>query len=116
MKREKPKMITPREFAAKHGVAYTTVLFWLKNEMIEGVQKETLPFGKNKFVYGIPETAPKPELKPGPKKQPEVIYGTGKLAARRRPIKKRVQPSLFEPSAKTTAKAKKATKKGGAAK
>ena len=106
-------MIAPREFAAKHGVAYTTVLFWLKNEMIEGVQKEQLPFGQNKFVYRIPENAPKPDLKPGPKKQPQIVMGPAKLAARRRPIKKRVQPSLFEPSkppAKTTGKAK----KGGA--
>jgi len=70
-KREKRKMVAPKDFAELHDVAYTTVLFWLKNELIEGVEKERLPFGKNKFVYQIPADAPKPELKPGPKKKEE---------------------------------------------
>jgi len=66
-KKDVPKTISPREFAALHQVGYTTVLFWLKNEMLDGAEKEPLPFGKDKFVYRIPADAPKPELKPGPK-------------------------------------------------
>jgi hypothetical protein len=62
----KSKMITPRAYAEKHEVAYTTVMFWLKNEKIAGAEKTPLPFGEGRFVYQIPEDAPKPELKPGP--------------------------------------------------
>lgn len=61
------EMLSPKAFAALHNVGYTTVLFWLKNDLIEGVEKETLPFGKDRFIYRIPADAPRPEIKPGPK-------------------------------------------------
>lgn len=70
-KEGKQKMLSPKAFAEKHDVAYTTVMFWLKNELIGGVEKEPLPFGKDRFVYQIPADAQKPTLKPGPKKADE---------------------------------------------
>lgn len=67
-KKGKQEMLSPKAFAEIHDVAYTTVMFWLKNELIHGVEKEPLPFGKDRFVYQIPANAPRPDLKPGPKK------------------------------------------------
>lgn len=66
-KKGKRAMLSPKAFAEIHGVAYTTVMFWLKNELIKGVEREPLPFGKNRFVYQIPVDAVKPDLRPGPK-------------------------------------------------
>lgn len=67
-KKDEVKMLTPRAYAIKHGTSYTTVLFWVKNGLLPGVEKEALPYGDDtQFVYKIPETAPKPDLKPGPK-------------------------------------------------
>ena len=75
-KRESKKMVNPKVFAEMHGVAYTTVMFWLKNDKIDGVEKAPLPFGDGRFVYQIPADAPKPELKPGPKRKTEQEQGS----------------------------------------
>ena len=59
------KTLTPRQYSEKHGVAYTTVLNWLKQGLIPGAQMEQFPFGG--YYWMIPESAPKPNLKTGPK-------------------------------------------------
>jgi len=61
------EMITPKEYAALHNVAYTTVVNWLRKELIAGAQKVELPHMKS-YVYAVPKDAKPPELKPGPKK------------------------------------------------
>jgi hypothetical protein len=58
-------MLTPRQYAVMHGVAYTTVMNWLNQGLISGANKEELPFGG--FYWKIPKSAPKPVLKSGPK-------------------------------------------------
>lgn len=75
------KMLTPRQYAAEHGVAYTTVMNWLKQDLIPGADKEALPFGG--YVYRIPKIAPKPNLKAGPKPKPK-----GNSTAKKRVAKK----------------------------
>ena len=58
----KVKMLTPRQFAALHGVAHTTVANWLQKGLIpEGVKTET-PSG---HYWTVPETAAVPQLKVG---------------------------------------------------
>jgi hypothetical protein len=61
----KPKMITARQYAEMHGTPYTTVATWLQRELIPGAEKQELPYGG--YVWMVPDNAPKPELKPGPK-------------------------------------------------
>ena len=63
--KEKPKMLTARQFAAAREVAYTTVISWLNKELLIGAEKQELAYGG--FMWCIPEDAPVPELKPGPK-------------------------------------------------
>lgn len=63
-------MITAKEYAKLHEVHYTTVMNWLRGELIPGAVKEELPFGG--YFYKIPVNAPKPDLTPGPKKKNEV--------------------------------------------
>lgn len=58
------QVLTPREYAGETGVAYTTVMNWLRKDLIPGVAKEEIPGG---FYYQIPAGAPKPNLTPGPK-------------------------------------------------
>jgi hypothetical protein len=65
--KKESEMITPKEYAALHSVAYTTVVNWLRKELIEGAQKVELPH-MNSYVYAVPKDAKPPELKPGPKK------------------------------------------------
>lgn len=60
-------MITAKEYAKIHEVHYTTVMNWLRSDLVPGAVKENLPFGG--FFYKIPANAPKPDLTPGPKKQ-----------------------------------------------
>ena len=48
-----------------HNVHYTTVMNWLRRDLVPGAIKEELPFGG--YFYKIPAGAPIPELKPGPK-------------------------------------------------
>ena len=59
--------MTPRQFAEKHGVAYTTVMKWLQNDLISGAYKEELRPPFQGYIYQIPENARRPESKPGPK-------------------------------------------------
>src|SRR5262249_8228169 len=57
--------ITAKEYAEMHNVHYTTVMNWLRRDLVPGAIKEELPFGG--YFYKIPAGAPIPELKPGPK-------------------------------------------------
>ena len=65
MNTEDSKMITAKEYAEMHNVHYTTVMNWLRRDLVPGAIKEELPFGG--YFYKIPAGAPIPELKPGPK-------------------------------------------------
>lgn len=59
---KKTKMLTPRQFAELHGVAYTTVMNWLQQGLIpEAVKQETL----TQHYWEVPETAKPPKLQPG---------------------------------------------------
>lgn len=66
-KMSKTLILTPRQYAAMHRVAYTTVMKWLQNDLIPGAYKLPLQFPFQGYIYQIPEDAPPPELKPGPK-------------------------------------------------
>jgi hypothetical protein len=57
------EMTTPKIYAERHGVHYTTVMSWLRRDLVPGVVKEELPYGG--WYYRIPVDAPLPELKPG---------------------------------------------------
>jgi len=61
------RMVTPREFAKMHGVAYTTVMNWLQNDLLKGAHKEPLAPPFVGYIYKIPEDVSPPKLKPGPK-------------------------------------------------
>lgn len=61
-------MVTPKEFAAIHGVAYTTVMKWLQRDLIQGAVKEPLQPPFQGHIYRVPKDASRPESKPGPKK------------------------------------------------
>jgi predicted site-specific integrase-resolvase len=62
------KMLTPRQFAARQGVAYTTVANWLQQGLIpEAVKRET-PSG---HYWEVPETATVPQLKVGRPRKPK---------------------------------------------
>src|SRR5262245_58390180 len=65
--RKKSKMITARQFAEMHDTPYTTVATWLQRELIPGAEKQELPYGG--YVWMVPQNAPKPELRPGPKRK-----------------------------------------------
>jgi len=73
-------MITARKFAELRGVPYTTVIFWLKKELLTGAEKHDIPFGRQGFVWRVPDDAPLPELTPGPKPKPS------KKAAKQKPV------------------------------
>jgi len=61
-------MISPRQYAQKIGRPYTTVMTWLQRGLLpDAVQLET-PSG---LYWAIPENAPPPELKRGPKSKEE---------------------------------------------
>jgi hypothetical protein len=62
---KKSKMITARQFAELHATPYTTVATWLQRELIPGAEKQELPYGG--YIWMVPQDAPTPELKPGPK-------------------------------------------------
>jgi hypothetical protein len=59
---KKVKMITPRQYAQLHSVAYTTVMNWLKQGLISGALKRETPTG---HYWEIPAAAAAPELQPG---------------------------------------------------
>ncbi|HEX5083542.1 MAG TPA: hypothetical protein VFY40_15960 [Blastocatellia bacterium] len=64
-------MLTARQFAAAREVAYTTVISWLNKELLKGAEKQELAYGG--FMWQIPEDAPVPDLKPGPRPQPATL-------------------------------------------
>jgi len=66
MKGKQPKMVTARQFAELRGVPYTTVIFWLKKSLLHGAEKQEIPFGRQGFIWRVPDDAPLPELTPGP--------------------------------------------------
>lgn len=68
-------MVTPRQFAQKHEVAYTTVIAWLNKSLLVGAKKEDLAYGG--FMWLIPENAAPPDLKPGPKPKTEADEQSG---------------------------------------
>ena len=59
------QMLTPRQYATETGVAYTTVMNWLRRGLIPGAVKEPLPYGDG-YYYQIPADTPQPQLTPGP--------------------------------------------------
>jgi hypothetical protein len=63
------EMTTPRKYAERHKVHYTTVMSWLRRDLVPGVVKEELPYGG--WYYRIPVDAPLPELKPGRPPKPD---------------------------------------------
>src|SRR5215831_362154 len=71
MKGKQSKMVTARQFAGLHGVPYTTVIFWLRKEVIPGAEKQEIPVGRQGFIWRIPEDAPLPELPRGPRPKPK---------------------------------------------
>jgi hypothetical protein len=67
MKRKRTRMLTPRQYAEKHQVAYTTVATWLQRGQIPEAVKVEVPAGGHQWA--IPETAKAPKLPLGrPKK------------------------------------------------
>jgi len=59
-------MISPREYAALHGFPYSTVMSWLRAELLRGAKRHDKPI----VWYEVPEDAPPPELSAGrPKKK-----------------------------------------------
>lgn len=61
------KIVTPKQYAEMHSVAYTTVMKWLQNNLVPGAVKKQLPAPFVGYTYQIPEDALPPDLKPGPK-------------------------------------------------
>jgi hypothetical protein len=59
----KSKLISPQTYAAKHGVAYSTVMSWIRDGLLRGVVSHKYPF----LWYEVPEDATPPARKPGPK-------------------------------------------------
>jgi hypothetical protein len=62
-------MIPPKEYAEMVGAKYQTVMLWLRQDLIPGAQRFDLPAGGHYYV--IPENAPKPETRRGPKPKKE---------------------------------------------
>jgi hypothetical protein len=67
MARRKPRMITPKEYAANHGKSRDAVMKWLQRNLVPGAIRQPAPEPFTGYVYWIPEDAPAPNLKPGPK-------------------------------------------------
>jgi len=62
----KDRLVTPKEFAEEHGVAYTTVLYWLNTGRVEGAVKHDTPRGP---YWELPLNTPRPKKLSGrPKK------------------------------------------------
>jgi hypothetical protein len=67
MKKGRVRMLTPRQYAEKHEVAYTTVATWLQRGQVPEAIKIELPAGGHQWA--IPENAKAPERRVGrPKK------------------------------------------------
>jgi len=54
----KGKLVTPRQYAEMHGVGYTTVMYWLNTDRVEGAVKHTTPFG---HYWELPDDTPRPK-------------------------------------------------------
>lgn len=83
----KTKMLTPRQYASLHGVAYTTVMNWLQNGKIPQAVKTTTPTG---HFWEIPEDVETPEMKRGrpSKAQDAALASAPNKASRKRAGKK----------------------------
>ena len=57
-----PKMLTPKQYAERQGVAYTTVMNWLRQDKVLGAVKHMTPTG---HYWEVPAKAAKPKLLPG---------------------------------------------------
>jgi len=103
----KVKLVTPKEYAEIHQVAYTTVLYWLNNGRVEGAVKHETPRGP---YWELPVDTPRPKKMSG---RPPL---TDEEKAQRA-VEKLGLP-LFDqtPATRPKAKAKKSTKKGKGAK
>lgn len=74
-------MISPRQYAAQIGKAYTTVMSWLQGDLMPDAVKVTTPTG---HIWSIPEGTKPPNVKMGrPKKA-----ATESAAAQPKPAKK----------------------------
>jgi predicted site-specific integrase-resolvase len=56
------RMLTPRQYAERVGVAYTTVATWLQQGLIPTAVKIEAPAG---HMWAIPENTPAPSLRRG---------------------------------------------------
>jgi hypothetical protein len=56
------KMLTPRQYADAVGVAYTTVMNWLRQGRIPEAIRHATPTG---HYWEVPATASRPKLQPG---------------------------------------------------
>lgn len=56
-------MLTPKKFAELHGVAYTTVLYWISKGLLAGVESVEMPDGRT--AYAVPADTQPPELQRG---------------------------------------------------
>ncbi len=84
MKGKGPKMLTARQFAELRDVPYTTVIFWLRKGALQGAEKQEIPFGRQGFIWRVPDNAPLPDLPIG---RPLKTGRDGNTA--KRPTKKR---------------------------
>jgi predicted site-specific integrase-resolvase len=70
--RKGTKMLTPRQYAEKHQVAYTTVATWLQRGQIPDAVRIEAPAGGH--LWAIPETAKAPQHQRGrPKKAEDAV-------------------------------------------
>jgi len=108
-------MITARQYAEMHNTPYTTVATWLQRVRIPGAEKHEMPYGG--YVWMVPQIAPKPELKPGPKPKSEAdqVYQVRAPAGHQEPVIKKSRASKRSPAKKANAM-KSAKKKGARAK
>jgi hypothetical protein len=62
------KMLTPRQLAEQMDVAYTTVMSWLQQGLIEGAVKQKTPHG---HYWEIPVSVTKTFKRPTPGRPPK---------------------------------------------
>ncbi len=77
-------MITARQFSELRKIPYTTVIFWLKKGALAGAEKQEIPFGRQGFIWQVPDDAPLPELPAGRKPKAKDESGTAKPAKKPR--------------------------------
>jgi hypothetical protein len=84
MKGRETKMLTARQFANRHGVPHSTVIFWLNKGVIPGAEKLEIAVGGKGFLWRIPDDAQLPKLPKGPKPKQKA---SKKIAKKGRPKK-----------------------------